>query len=308
MLEHLLDDPRVLVLGGILVVGGLFVFFEGFKKLRTLRRIENTPTCRVRSMPMGSVEVKGAARMAEPLEAPFTGKRVAYFEIEIEEYRRHGKNSRWVSIHGDASQDPFYLEDDTGQVLIIPQGAELHLPNDFVRKSSRFSSVPQHLQSYMSSNGLERTFFSRGRSLRFTERHIEVGQPVYVHGVAGERPALDLWREQMERVSERLRDVKADPDAMQRLDTDADGRVSEDEWQFAHSDAVAEVRGEGVEDRVAIARGNAGELFVISDRSEKNLVRRLQLESAGGVFGGGGAFIAGVVILTSVLKQIRFFG
>ena len=42
-------------------VGGLVAFFRGFRSLRTLRRIENTPTSKIRSMPMGLVEIHGAA-------------------------------------------------------------------------------------------------------------------------------------------------------------------------------------------------------------------------------------------------------
>ena len=303
MLEQLIANHEPLLFAGILVgVGGTF-FFAGFKKLRTLRRIENTPTCKIRSMPMGSVEVKGLAQTEEPLEAPFTGKASAYYEIEIEEYRKRGKHSSWVTIHKYSSDAPFHLDDGTGRVLVIPHGAETHLPADFVQRTSLFSEAPLRLQTYLQTNGLERRFFNRGRSLRFTERHIEVGQPAYVHGVAQERAGLARWREQMERVTEKLREIKASPEAMQSLDVDGDGRVSDDEWQSAHSEAVAEVREEGVEDRVVIGAGSSGELFLLSDRSEKALVSRLRLESAGCVLGGGVAFIGGVVVLVNTLRE-----
>ncbi len=308
MLEQLFDNPKLLILAGSLTLAGIVLFFEGFKKLRTLRRIENTPTCNTRSMPMGSVEVKGVARMEEPLEAPFSGIAVAYYKVEIEEYRKSGSHSSWVTIHEDASETPFYLEDDTGEVLVNPQGVETHIAHGYLRETSRFSDAPVRLQNYMLKNYLERKIFNQGRRLRFSERHIGLGQRVYVHGVAQERRRLDLWREQMQRVSEKLSEVKADPDEMRRLDVDGDGRVSEDEWQMAHSRAVAEVRHEGIENRVAIAQGSSGELFLISDRSEKDLVGRLRWETAGGVLGGGAAFIAGVVILASALKHIKFFG
>ena len=304
MLELLAENHEPVIFGGILIVMGCVFFFGGFRKLRTLRRIENTPTCAVRSMPMGAVEVKGIARMQDPLEAPFTGKAVVYYELEIEELRKSGKHSKWVTIHEDTTEEAFYLDDGTGQILVIPRGAESHLPADYVCRSSFFSEAPPRLQNYLSKNGLERRFFKRSRNLRFTERHIEVGQQFYVHGVAQERSGLELWRQQMGRVSEKLREVKAHPEKMQRLDLDGDGRVSEEEWESAHSEAVAEVRSEGVENRVAIAEGSSGELFLISDRSEKSLVRRLRWGAAGGVLGGGAAFIAGVVTLAYVLKEL----
>ena len=297
MLDFLVENHEFLMGGGMLMAVGAACFFGGFKKLRTLRRIENTPTCNIRSMPMGSVEVKGVARMEEPLEAPFTGKAVAYYEVEIE---RYDGDDGWEPLHGDASQEPFFLEDRTGQVLVIPQGAEFRLRADVVHTTSIFSQDPWRLESYLTNREIRTGFFGRAK-LRFTERRIEVGQPVYVQGVAQHRRSLDRWRELMERVSEKLREVKANADEMHRLDVDGDGRISEDEWQSAHSRAVAEVQAEGIEDRAAIAQGSSGELFLISDRREKNLVSRLRLESASGVLGGGTAFIGGVVMLLSVL-------
>jgi hypothetical protein len=284
---------------------GASLFFRGFKKLRTLRRIENTPTSNIRSMPMGSVEVEGVARIEEPLHAPFSDKPVAYYEIEIEEYRGSGKNSRWVTIYEEASEDPFYLDDGTGQVLVIPQGAELRLRKAFEYKNDTFSGVPPHLERFLSSQNLRGGFFGRWRSLCFTERHIQTGQLVYVYGVAQERRGLDLWRERMELVTEKLREIKADPEKLQRFDTDGDGRISEDEWQSAHSQAVAEVRGEAVADRIVIAKGSSDKMFLISDRSERELVSRLRLQSAASVVGGGAGFIAGVVFLVYRLIATR---
>ena len=52
---------------------------------------------------------------------------------------------------------------------------------------------------------------------------------------------------------------------------------------------------------MSIAQGSSGELFLISDRSEKAIVGRLRLESACGVLAGGTAFIGGVVVLLSML-------
>jgi hypothetical protein len=124
-----------------------------------------------------------------------------------------------------------------------------------------------------------------------------VGELVYVYGVAQERRGVDVWRERMEQVTEKLREIKADPEKLQRLDTDGDGRISQDEWQSAHSQAVAEVRGQAVADRVVIAKGSSDKIFVISNRGERELVSRLHLQSVASVVAGGAGFIGGVVIL-----------
>jgi hypothetical protein len=286
-------DPIVLSAFG--TVGGLVAFARGFSKLRALRRIENTPTSSVRSMPMGGVELHGTAQAQHTLFGPFTGKPAAYWEVEIEEYKRSGKHSRWVTVHKHNSADyPFWLEDPTGSVLVLPAGSETHLSHDY-QKTFSGGSLPAFLQQYVSDRGIRSRFLGFGKRLRFTEWHIEVSQTVYLHGVAQERP--DLNERRRERINEVLRDVREDPEAMEELDVDGDGQVDSLEWERARDMALARVRAEGVPDRVVVAKGDAGELFLISDRSERDLVRRLRWETFGYVFGGGAAFVAGTAYL-----------
>jgi hypothetical protein len=288
-----------LVLSAFASVGGLVAFVFGFRKLRTLRRIENTPTSAVRSMPMGLVELHGVARLEDPLTGPFTGKTVAFWKVTVEEYRRQGRHSRWVTRHkGSSAQEPFYLEDDTGRVLILPDDAETHLPIDYREKYSG-GSLPFLVETYLGECNIRLGWFGAFKRLRFTEWHIEVGQPFYVHGLAQERP--DLRQRQRDRVNEILRDVKEDPETLQALDTNLDGRVDDLEWEQARHTAVTQARAEGVSDRVVVAKGGPRDLFLISDRSEQDLVRRLRWETFGYVFGGGGAFVAGTAYVVSWL-------
>ena len=78
--------------------------------------------------------------------------------------------------------------------------------------------------------------------------------------------------------------------------------VDDLEWEQARQWAVGKVREEGITDRVVVAKGRKSDLFMISDRSEQELVQRLRWEAAAGVFGGAGAFVTGTAYL------IRFFG
>ena len=202
-----MDD--VVLLSAIGSVGGLFAFYMGFSKLKSLRRIENTPTSAVRSMPMGLVELHGRAQRKEPLFGPFTGEPVAYYEVEIEEWRNTGKSSHWATIHNHSSADyPFWLEDSTGKVMVLPAGSETRLSNDY-QEAFRWGRPSVALQQYMTDRGIKSGFMGLRRKLRFTEKHVEIGQHVYLHGVAQERP--DLHRQRAEQVSEILNEVKHDP-------------------------------------------------------------------------------------------------
>ena len=287
-----IPDSAVLNAGAAAFAGSLF-FVKGFRDLRTLRRIENTPTCKIRSLPMGSVEVVGTAEAEEPLIAPLTGKSVAYYEVRVEELRSSKHGSRWVTRHHEVENPPFHVRDETGRVLVLPDGSDTHLPEAYRFQDNRLGSVPAAVEAYRDSCGV-RTGFFRG-TYRFREWHIGIGEPVYVLGVAQDRP--DLRRERTHRVTEKLREIKSDPSKLLRFDVDGDGVVSDLEWDRARGQAVADVTAEGVEDRVVIARGSSGEMFVLSSRDERGLVGSLRWRAFGGVFGGGALFVGGIAYL-----------
>ena len=284
-------DPPFLALGAM--IAGAPLFWSGFRHLKALRRIENTPTCKVRSLPMGSVEIVGTAEVEESLVAPLTGKQVAYYRVLVEELRSSRHGSRWVARHVEVEEPPFHLRDETGRVLVMPNGADVHLPEAYEFQDNGWSSVPAEVENFLHSRGIKKGFF-RG-TYRFREWHIALGEPVYVYGVAQDRPGMG--REHRERVTERLREVKADPQRMRELDSDGDGRVSDLEWDSARRGALEAVDAEGTNDRVAIARGESGEMFVISNHDERELVRLLRWKAFGGVFGGGALSVGGAAYL-----------
>ena len=148
---------------------------------------------------------------------------------------------------------------------------------------------------YLDQEGVKRTFLFFGKSLRFTEWYIEVGQRFYAHGLAQERK--DIYEQKMNKLNQVLREVKADPGAMRELDTNEDGEVDGYEWEHARDLAWERIRAEETPNRVVVAQGKPGDLFLISDRSEHDLVRRLRWETALYVFGGGAAFVAGTTYL-----------
>ncbi len=282
MLENLLRVEH-LPQAGFAAVCGLVLFFKGFVRLRVARVVENTPTSKIRSVPLGSVEVIGSVRTQESLAGPLSGKPVAYYEVLVEEYRRSRNRSRWVKVHREVSSQPFALDDETGQMLVLPDGADTHLPVDYRHEAGTFAEVPPQIESALESWNIRRGFFGRGR-LRFTERHLAAGDRVYVYGVAQERP--DMRHVQAELVNEKLRDLKGDSETMRSVDIDGDGHVSPEEWDQARVGAVAEAHEALQKDRVVIARGSSGEMFLISDHAEKALVGKLKWTSAGLVFGG----------------------
>jgi len=182
---------------------GAFSFFRGFRMLRNKRLIENIPTSKCRSVAMGFVEVAGRAAGDRTMPS-LIGKLPCYCtHLLIERYEKRGKNSRWVKVHERRDGVPFFVEDNTGRVLVDPAGAELDIPPEIEHGEgstkallgmtlSRFretgraaSDIPSLFYSYCSSNGIS----TAGR-MRFTERNLAPGDPVYVLGSAEERSGV----------------------------------------------------------------------------------------------------------------------
>jgi hypothetical protein len=282
-----------------LAIAGGALFWRGFGWLRTLRRIENTPTAKVRSLSLGAVELCGAAEAEEPLVAPLSGKPAVWYEIVVEELRSSRRGSRWVVRKREQSSEPFHLRDETGRIQVLPDGADTHLPDSFTARVPGVG-VSANVESYLDRSGLRRGLF--GRSYRLRERSIGPGDPVYVLGVAQERP--DLRREKTKRLNERLHELRSDPERLQALDVDGDGQISDLEWDRARSQARSQVEREAVEDRVVIGRGEGGETFVLSNRDELELVQSLRWKAFGGVFGGGGLVVGGIAYLVYSLGGV----
>ena len=118
-------DLQIPWLAAAALAGGPWLFWKGFRQLRTLRLIQNTPTARIRSMAMGLVELHGRVRARSALTAPFSARTCAYWEVDVSVRGR--RRGGWTVIHRNRSGHPFFLEDDTGAALLYPGGSECRI-------------------------------------------------------------------------------------------------------------------------------------------------------------------------------------
>src|SRR5271170_6582216 len=121
---------------------GVYLFYRGFGMLQRKRLIMNTPASKVRSAAIGLVEVSGLATGPYTLCAPITARACYYYRSTAWQWKQQGKNSQWVKVADESMHVPFYLDDNTGRVLVNPQGGELDIHQDFHEEFSQslFSS------------------------------------------------------------------------------------------------------------------------------------------------------------------------
>ena len=271
---------------------GIWGFFWGFKRLRRKRLIENIPTSTIRSLALGLVELCGKAEKATHLSSPLTKTECVLYKYLVEEYRRRGKSSEWVTIaSGDSFYAPFWINDATARIMVFPLRAELILPVDYKFTTGLGKKIPAFLQEFMDTHGISYGSWLFRRTLRFREWFIRPGENVYVLGTAKKTEAP-----QKDRNSEligRLERLKADEQKMKEIDLNKDGQVSLEEWDKAVVKVEQELLQEEIKSSAAdnpldvvMGRGDTETVFIISDHSEKDLTKKLARECLLGIFGG----------------------
>jgi hypothetical protein len=172
---------------------GLGIFIHGFRMLSRKRLIENIPTSKIRSLALGLVEIAGKVVAFEGtvMKSPFAQKDCVYYLFKVEEYRRQGKNSRWVTVKKGEYRPEFYLQDDTGKVLVDPAGAEINVPKDFEYNSGLLNDPPARVKEFLKANDISHdSFLGLNKRMRYREYLIEPTDTVYVMGTAANNPVL----------------------------------------------------------------------------------------------------------------------
>jgi len=188
-------DPQCCCMSVFALVFGLVLVYSGTQRFLLIQKIKNTPTSKVRSAAAGLVELFGKATMKEEIKSPVSLAKSVYWKLHGE-YYKPGKHGGWKTIFQKESSTPFYLEDETGKMLIDPKGAEIDIPQDFqstghFSEKGFFGLIPQSKlhQNVLALIERDPDIGSRFRSynsyeLRITESYIAEGDPLYIFGNA----------------------------------------------------------------------------------------------------------------------------
>lgn len=226
-------------------MGGFGLFIYGWVVHQRKRLIESIPTSTIRSLALGLVEISGQAQPEEGLlSTPFSGLPCVFYSYAVEERVGSGKNARWETIAKGTSEQPFFVSDTTGRVLVVPLGAELILPDERTSRSNWLGELPPTTLAGLNRLGISTERWMGSKTLRCRESFILPEEQVYVLGTAHE-----------------------------------------------HLGARARVENPA---RIYIGSSRDHE-FIISDRSEKDLLSRLQWQML--AFGVGGLTLAATCLI-----------
>ncbi|MBN1502541.1 hypothetical protein JW930_03285 [Candidatus Woesearchaeota archaeon] len=172
---------------------GVYIFFKSFCTYREKKMIENTPTSKVRSLAMGRVEVYGnvVPDKNNVVKTPFSNQECVFCLWRIEEYKRSGKSSRWVIIKKGLKGGHFFIKDDTGIVLVDPNGARIEIPSSFQFETGIGKEPDKHIISFCEEIGLPHKGLIFNKKLKFIEQAIREDNKLYIMGYAGDNPYVE---------------------------------------------------------------------------------------------------------------------
>ena len=179
----------VAILGACL---GVYLFFHGFGMLRRKRLIMDTPSSKIRSASIGLVEVSGLALGPYLLHAPITALPCYYYRTTAWQYQQRGKDKEWVKVADESLHVLFFLDDNTGRVLVNPQGAEMEIHLDYKEQfgGSLFSGtleLPSNVSTFLSRHGV-----SLDKQIKIEEHCIKPKNALFVLGTLAENPGIEV--------------------------------------------------------------------------------------------------------------------
>lgn len=177
-----------IIIGAVLVVIGVLMVVFARKELARLKVVKDTPTTPASQVLSGFVEVRGNVEAEQTVISPFNQVPAVLCNWKVEEYRKRGKNSSWVTVLSGAEIRDFWIRDDSGRVRVKMVGAEtkptLYLSAAKNLKSGTFADAAPHVEQFLQAHGRSSQGWVFNKSMRYSEELIMPGEPIYGLGFA----------------------------------------------------------------------------------------------------------------------------
>ena len=151
---------------------GLDLFLRGFQMLQRRRLIEDTPGSKIRGAAIGQVEVYGKAVGPYTIISPLTMTDCFMYATSLYSLKK--------MLATETLAVPFFIEDETGRILVDPRGAELQVESTPLDLSE---SEPESVRRLIARHAGPHTTAAKA-----TERCIKPGDMLFVLANVRESP------------------------------------------------------------------------------------------------------------------------
>jgi hypothetical protein len=260
---------------------GLFWFFKGFRVYREYRVLADTPKIPIRSMAMGMVEIHGKAKGQQTVLSPVAKTPCFFYKVDIEKWVQDKNGGHWSHAATDADGVGFYLEDETGKVLVDAHGAEYDLLQTVRRETggSVGTSLTRLFGGTRDSSPATGSLVSESDLLSYAESVVSTGHTTFslnagslLSGLGRGSLSLGIGSRRRYRLSEYC--------------------ILPEHWYGVAGTCVENPNPQDEHDRNMIMKGQNEPTFLISWRSEKEVQSTLRKRAALHIFGGAALSVA----------------
>ena len=280
----------------------LYSLFEAFRCWKKKRFIEDIPSSKIRSLPMGLVEVSGKAISKNSFKAPFSGWDCAFYKYIVEVSSGDDRSWRLVQ-QGSSEHQPFYLEDETGRCFVLPTGAQLKVSKSFSKIFHPSHGIPGWIRDHLERWKIPHTdLFGNDRKMRIQEFAIRDQEQIYVIGRCHDVRHLKTIDNQAQ-IGEQIQALKANPEMMKEFDTDGDDQISPAEWQEAvraiESSVESEKKSSSADNELLYISDtdDRNQIFIIANKPESELISKISFSFYSYLFIGTAAAVGFVTLL-----------
>jgi E3 ubiquitin ligase len=187
------NSPAPLAMWSVVgLCAGIYLFIRGFGLLQRRHLILDTPVSKIRSASLGMVELNGLADGPHTVVAPITARACYYYRTVAWEWKQEGKSKKWEKVAAESMHVPFFLDDNTGKVMVDPRGADLDLHRDFFSEFcdgffTTKDEAPPNVRDFLLRHGV-----STRNKIKVEEFCIKPKNSLFVLGTLDENPGLEL--------------------------------------------------------------------------------------------------------------------
>ncbi|PTX60135.1 hypothetical protein C8N46_107141 [Kordia periserrulae] len=178
--------PAILVVAVILIIVISYYYSPKSRIMRQLKKVRRKPIHSVRENEY--VKIVGKAKnktSVTPLSAPLSKRPCVYYHVKVE---KKGDKS-WHTIIDDILFQDFYIQTTSESALVElnltrKKQKLVHLVADHNAKSGFLKDADNTLEQYLQQHNKKSTnFLGLNRTLRYTERIIEIDEEIAVMGI-----------------------------------------------------------------------------------------------------------------------------
>jgi len=185
------NPEGIMAFGVIGLISGVALFLYGLRNMKKKKLMQSLQTCKIRSLAIGIAEIYGKVVLGkyEIMKSPFSNRDCVCAEIIIEEFHKSAEHHPWVVVKNLVLVTEFFLQDDTGMILVNLRGAELDIPVSYEFRSDSRADPPPNVVTFLRKYNINfKESSGKNKTMHYSESIIKPGDELYVLGRADGNP------------------------------------------------------------------------------------------------------------------------